>query len=58
MDGLDGLWRNYVTEQDKSTEATVAAIPLPLIGVLAALAMALLLVLGLAAESWAWRRGW
>ncbi|GAI55589.1 unnamed protein product, partial [marine sediment metagenome] len=58
MDGLDALWGNYVTEQHKSTVVTVAVIPTPLIGVLAALATALLLVLGLAAESWAWRRGW
>ncbi|GAI50528.1 unnamed protein product, partial [marine sediment metagenome] len=57
MDGLDALWRNYVTEQSESTEVAVAVIPPPLIGVLAALATALLLVLGLAAESWAWRRG-
>ncbi len=58
MDGLDALWWNYVTEQYKSTVVTAAVISPPLIVVLAALATALFLVLGLAAESWAWRRGW
>jgi hypothetical protein len=58
MDGLDTLWRNYITGQYKSIGVTVATIPPPLIGVLAGLATALLLVLGLVAESWAWRRGW
>ncbi len=58
MDGLDARWRNYVTGQDKSTEVAVPVIPTPLIGVLAALATALLLILSLTIERWAWRRGW
>jgi len=58
MDGLDARWRDYVTAQYKSTEVTVAVIPPPLIGVLAALATALFLVLALAAENWTRRRGW
>ena len=58
MDSLDALWRNYVAGQDKSTEVAVPVIPTPLIGVLVGLATVLLLILGLAAERWAWRRGW
>jgi len=62
MDGLNTLWRRYVTEQYQSakvttTAVTVAVIPPALIGVSAALATGLLLRLGLLIESWAWRRG-
>ncbi len=56
MDGLDTLWRDYVAVPVKSTQGK--GMHPALIGGLAALATALLLVLGLAAESWAWRRGW
>jgi len=56
MDGLDTLWRDYVTMPVQPTEEK--GMPPALIGVLAGLATALLLVLSLAAESWAWRRGW
>ncbi len=56
MDGLDTLWREYVTVPAQPVgEKGMHPV---LIGALAALATALLLVLGLAAESWAWRRGW
>ena len=56
MDGLDGRWRNYVAvlTQPVGEEGMSPVI----IGVIAGLATALLLVLGLVAESWAWRRGW
>jgi len=56
MDGLDTLWREYVTIPVQSGEEK--GIPLALITTLAGLATALLLVLGLTAKSWAWRRGW
>ena len=57
MDGLDTLWWDYVTKQYQPTIAKKVMHP-ALIGTLAGLATALLLVLSLAAESWAWRRGW
>ena len=55
MDGLDSLWRDYVTvpEQPVGEEGISPA----LIGALAGLAIVLLLVLGLAIKKWAWRRG-
>ena len=56
MDGLDALWRDYVTVSVQPTEEK--GVHPVLTGALAALATALLLILGLAAESWAWRRGW
>jgi len=56
MDGLDTLWREYVAIPAQPGEEK--GIPLALIATLVGLATALLLVLGLAAESWAWRRGW
>ena len=56
MDGLDALWREYVAIPAQPGEER--GIPLALIATLAGLATALLLVLGLAAENWAWRRGW
>ncbi len=62
-DGLDALWRDYVTEQYgasavTTTGTTTVAIHPALFAVLAALATGLLLVLGLFVEDWAWRRGW
>lgn len=56
MDGLDTLWRDYVTIPAQPIKEK--GMHPALIGTLAALATALLLALGLAAESWAWRRGW
>ena len=56
MDGLDNLWRDYVAIPAPPSEEK--GIPPALIGTLAGLATALLLALGLAVESWAWRRGW
>jgi hypothetical protein len=55
MDGLDSLWRDHVTMlalpiEDKGVHPAI-------IGTLAGLATVLLLVFGLAAERWAWRRG-
>ncbi|MDI6814952.1 MAG: peptidase MA family metallohydrolase [Dehalococcoidales bacterium] len=55
MDGLDTLWREYVTVPVQPTEEGV---PQALIGTLAGLATAFLLVLSLTIENWAWRRGW
>ncbi len=60
MDGLDALWRDYITGQYQSTTevtATTTAVHPALIGETAALATGLVLWLGLAAEGWAWRRG-
>ncbi len=56
MDGLNNLWRDYVTmlaqlSQEKGVHPAS-------IGAFAGLATAPLLGLSLAAESWAWRRGW
>jgi len=68
MDGLDILWRAHVTGRYPEAEVTTAVV-LParpseerrmhpvLAGTLAGLATAVLFLLGLAAESWAWRRG-
>jgi len=69
MDGLDTLWRDYASRWYQETEMTTKVVSPArpsearglhpaLIATLAALATALLLVLGLAAESWARRRGW
>jgi len=58
MDGLDTLWRDYITEQYQTPEATTTAVHPALVGTLAALTTALLLWLALVAESWAWRRSW
>ncbi|MFC1985484.1 peptidase MA family metallohydrolase [Chloroflexota bacterium] len=55
MDGLDNLWRDYVTRQYQKAEVTITSGKK---GIHPALATALLLVLSLTAESWAWRRGW
>ena len=56
MDGLNTLWRDYITKQyQPAGEKEVHPAP---IGILARLAVGLVLVLGLAMESWAWRRGW
>lgn len=56
MDGLDALWRDYVTIPVQPVEKEL--MPPALIGVLSALAAVLLLWLGLTIEDWAWRRGW
>ncbi|HEX73703.1 MAG TPA: peptidase MA domain-containing protein [Dehalococcoidia bacterium] len=56
MDGLDALWRDYITVPTQPVEKEL--MPPALIGVISALAAVLLLWLGLAIESWAWRRGW
>ena len=55
MDGLDTLWQDYVTMSAQSIEDK-GRHP-ALIEILAALATALLLALGLATESWIWRQG-
>ncbi|MBA7565701.1 hypothetical protein ES708_07386 [subsurface metagenome] len=55
MDSLDTLWQDYVTMSAQSIEDK-GRHP-ALIETLAALATALLLTLGLATESWIWRRG-
>jgi len=54
MDGLDSLWRNYVSAPVKPTEEK--GMHPALIGTLAALGTALLMLLGLALEKWTWRR--
>jgi hypothetical protein len=56
MNGLDTLWRDSFTMPTQPVEKEL--MPPALIGVLSALAAVLLLWLGLAIESWAWRRGW
>ena len=62
MGGLNTLWRDYVTRQHQpkvvAETVTVAVYKPALIGILSALATALLLAIGLAIESWVWRRGW
>lgn len=58
MDELDTLWRDYVFGQYQSSKVTAVEIHPALIGILAALVTGLLLILGLAIESWTWRRGW
>jgi len=68
MDGLDNLWRDYVSRQYQEAEVSTRVplqdrpseakgIPPALAGALAAQTTALLLVLSLVAESWAWRKG-
>jgi len=56
MDGLDTLWQDYVTMPAAQSIEEKERYP-ALIGTLPALATALLLTLGLAIESWVWRRG-
>ena len=56
MDGLDTLWRDYITEQYQPPEATTTMVYPALVGTLAALPTAPLLWLGLVTEGWAWRR--
>ena len=58
MDGLDALWRDYVTEQYQPPLAVVEGKGMhpALIVMLSAWATWFLLALGLAAERWAWRR--
>ena len=55
-DGLNTLWRDYVIKGEPQSAAGVSS--LVLAPVLAALATVALLVLGLAAERWDWRKGW
>jgi len=55
MDGLDTLWQDYFTMSTQQIEDK-GKHP-ALIGILATLATVLLLTLGLATESWIWRRG-
>lgn len=57
MDGLDALWRKHLTKPLAPIPAKEEGMHPALVGVLAALATALLLALGLIAENWAWRRG-
>jgi hypothetical protein len=52
-EGLDTMWRDYVTAPDQSAEER--GMHPALIGTLAALTTGTLLTLGLAAKSWAWR---
>ena len=56
MDGLDALWQEHISLPVQLVEEK--GLPAVLIGALAGLATGLLLALGLAIESWAWRRGW
>ncbi len=56
MDGLDTLWRDYVTMPLQPTEKN--GMHPALIGALAILATVIILVLSLAVESRTWRRGW
>jgi len=56
MDGLDTLWQDYVTMPAAQQIEDKGRHPV-LIGTLATLATFLLLTLGLATESWIWRRG-
>ncbi len=58
MDGLDTLWRDYVTKQYQEDEVTTAALLPAQTGTLANLANRLLLDLRLPAQSWAWRWAW
>ena len=55
MDGLDSLWRDYIAVPTQPMEEK--GIPPVLVGVIAGLAIVLLLVLGLTVKRWAWRRG-
>jgi len=55
MDGLNNLWQDYVNTPVQTVKENREHPAL--IGTLAALATALLLVLSLVAESWTWRRG-
>ena len=55
MDGLDGLWRDYIAQPAEPTDE--GGMSPELIWLLAALATGLLLALSLAAASRAWRRG-
>jgi len=55
MDGLDALWRDYVIVLVAQPTEEKGMHP-ALVGILAALAIGLLLALGLVARSWARRR--
>lgn len=56
MDGLNTMWRDSITASPRPAGDTGVHPALSM--TLSALATALLLVLGLSAEKWAWRRGW
>ena len=55
MDGLDTLWRDYVTRQYQEAEVTTSAMSPAPIGTLTRLVSWLLLDLPLTTQSWAWR---
>jgi len=72
MDGLNGLWQEYIKPQYQEAEVPTKVTPVAslskengippalagaLAGVLGALFTALFLLLSLTAEKWAWRRG-
>jgi hypothetical protein len=62
MDGLDALWRDYVTGHNSqltvvTTVMSLGNITKPLIVVVVVLAVVFLLAVGLVMERWAWRRG-
>ncbi len=58
MDGLDTLWRDYVTRQYQGVGVTTMSISPALVETLTNLASGLLLDLRLTTQSWAWRWGW
>jgi hypothetical protein len=62
MDGLDALWRDYVTGNNEqltvvTTVMSLQNITKPLIVVVVVLAVVFLLALGLVIERRAWKRG-
>ncbi len=58
MDGLDTLWRDYITGQYQGVEMTTVAISPVLVRTSTEPASGLLLDLRLAAQTRAWRQGW
>jgi hypothetical protein len=66
QDGLDTQWHSYIAATVPA-QKTETSIPVPstrnetspvFVGILAGLGAVIFLVLGLALERWAWRRGW
>lgn len=66
QDGLDTQWQSYIAATVPAP-TTKTSVPVPstrnetspvLVGILAGLGAVIFLVLGLALERWAWRRGW
>jgi len=62
MDGLDALWRDYVTGHSGQLTVVTTVMPLrnitkTLVAVVVVLAVVFLLAVGLLIERWAWRRG-